>query len=113
MSKASWLAIAVLALLICLDKGVSQTPSPKLTGDIATTGRRKGPDIGFDYRKFVSDHLAYINSGQIDKAIEHFRASAIIPKNLEPLEDTFRRGFASIYGSSGKMDSFEFVGYKR
>jgi hypothetical protein len=106
MWKTACVVCAVLALALCL--GTAQTQTQSVGRKVAT-----GPEIGFDYRAFITEHQALINSGQVEKAVEYIKSNAKYPKAFDPLEEPFRKTFASIYGSAGKQENFEFIGYKR
>ncbi|MCI0681677.1 MAG: hypothetical protein L0Y71_06210 [Gemmataceae bacterium] len=106
MSKAGYVACAVATLALCLSTARTQTPAPPRQVD-------KGPDIGFDYRAFIAEHQELINSGQVEKAVDHLKSRAKYPKAFAKLDEPFRKVFAGIFSRYGKPDGFELVGYKR
>lgn len=106
MSRTSCLLCGAVLLGLWLAAGPTHSQPAPRKGD-------KGPDLGFDYRAFISEHQELINSGQVEKAVEHIKNRAKYPKTFERLEENFRKIFAGIFATSGKSDGFELVGYKR
>lgn len=106
MSKTASLVGIVLAAAVGYGSAQKQAPQPQKKSSA-------GPDIDFDYRKFINHHLALVHDGEIDKATEFLKEHAKYPKVFANLEGTFKKIFTPIGLNAGKPEGHEFIGYKR
>src|SRR5262245_23025830 len=103
-----WAGVVCLACVLFIGMNWVQSQQPAHKEKAAA-----GPEIGFDYRAFVVEHQQLINSGQIEKAVSYLRDHCKNPKLFAPIEESMRKAFSSIYGTAGKQEHLELVGFKR
>ena len=100
--KTLALAGASCVLAVCLTSGTSPG------------GRQPHiPDLGFNYREFIAEHLTRVHAGKVDQAVEYLKANARQPKAAEAQAEGLKKALGDLYAGAGKHEYTEVVGYKR
>jgi hypothetical protein len=104
MSRFSKMASVAAFMMTCL---AGTTLRPLQAKDM-------GPDLSFDFRAMISEHLELINSGQAAKAAEFLCDHSHVGNiGNTGFYEELKKAFSGIYGSSGKFEAYEVFGYKQ
>lgn len=101
-SCAVILAVAFLAVFV---RVAANTPQ-------SSNATQQGPDIGFDYKKVIDEHIKLISAGKHEAAFDHI-VSKSRPGQFDGGSEPMKKLFASIYSGAGKFIGHEVLGYRR
>lgn len=79
----------------------------------AVKAAHRGPQLAFDYKAFIAQHLELVGAGEIDRAVDHLKARIRNPAALPNVTESLKRSFATVFGAAGPFEGHEIYGYKQ
>lgn len=111
----AWRLVLLAMLLLspgAAPVGLGQDLGPE-QGPARGRGAAPAPDLDFDYRGYIAEHMRQISKGLIDQALEHVQSRMKNPGGLVAKREEIRRNLSALYGASGRFEGHEIMSYRR